>query len=140
MFKQNSILGNFLLFIGRVLISQIFIIAGFSKLLDFQHTATLMTSMGIPASEFMLVVAIIFELGGGLLLLFGLYTRLGVVLLFVFVILVTYYFHSYWDYQAAAKVTNMQHFMKNLTIVGGLFYVYVCGAGQFSLDVFRKKK
>jgi len=140
MCNSDSIFCNGLLFIARVFMSQIFIIAGVSKIMEFQHTVTLMSSMGVPLSEYLLILAIIFELGGGLLLLFGFYTQLGAVLLVLFVVLVTYYFHSFWEYAAAAKVNNIYHFTKNLSIVGGLFYVYACGAGRFSLDHMFKKK
>ncbi len=138
--SHNTVFGTILLFIGRVFISQLFIIAGFSKLVAFGQTASMMSSAGIPFAELALIIAIIFELGGGILLLFGLYTRLSTLLLFVFVIVVTYWFHSYWDYEGAAQLQNMQHFMKNLAIVGGLVYTFVCGAGRISFDhLFRKK-
>jgi len=140
MLNTNSLFSNALLFLGRIFLSQIFIIAGFSKIMEFQHTVTLMGSMGVPLSEFMLVFAIVFELGGGLLLLFGYYTQVAAILLFVFVVLVTFYFHSFWEYAAAAKINNIYHFTKNLSIVGGLCYVYACGAGRYSLDhIFRKE-
>jgi len=140
MTHRYSIFSDFLLFIGRIFVSQIFIIAGFSKLMAFGHTMAMMTTAGLPYPEIMLVLAIIFELGGGLLLLFGLFTRLSTLLLFVFVILVTYYFHSFWDYEAAAKINNVYHFTKNLSIAGGLIYVFVVGSGRFALDhLFRKK-
>jgi len=140
MFNSNSIFSNALLFVGRIFVAQIFILAGVNKILEFQQTVTLMGSMGVPLSELLLIIAIVFELGGGLLLFFGYYTQLGSVLLILFVVLVTYYFHSFWEYDAAAKVNNLYHFTKNLSIVGGLCYVYVCGAGRYSLDhMFRKK-
>lgn len=130
---------TFLLLVGRVFMSLIFIIAGVMKLIDFTHTSAMVVSMGVPMGEVALVVAIILELGGGLLLFFGWYTRLSSLLLLVFVVLVTYFFHSFWDYQGATQVGNMHHFMKNLFIFGALLYVFVHGAGKFSLDkVWRK--
>lgn len=135
---MNSVFSNIIFFLGRIFISLIFIIAGFTKIVDFQHTATMMAGMGIPTAEFLLVLAIIFELGGGLLLFFGYYTRFATVLLFVFVVFATFYFHTFWEYEGAAKIANMQHFFKNLCISGGLFYVFVHGAGQYALDELRK--
>ena len=139
MCNPSSGFSVFLLFVARVFISAIFIIAGVHKIMEYGHTLSLMSSMGVPLSEFMLILAIVFELGGGLLVFFGLFTRFGAFLLFVFVILVTYFFHSFWDYQAAAQVDHIYHFLKNLTILGGLLYVFVHGGGFFSLDrLFRK--
>ena len=141
MSHHDSIFSTFLLFVARIFMSAIFILAGLAKIMDFNQTAMLMTSMGIPLSEFALFIAIIFELGGGLLLLFGWYTRFGALLLMIFVVLATYFFHSFWDYESAEQVNNVYHFMKNLLIFGSLLYVIVHGPGRFSLDrVWRKLK
>jgi len=130
-----------LLLFARICMSAIFILAGLMKIMDFQDTVTMMNSMNVPMSQYLLILAIVFELGGGLLLLLGLYTRFAALLLMIFVVLVTYFFHSFWDYQGAMQVSNMQHFMKNLFIFGSLLYVSACGAGKLSLDcVWRKSK
>ena len=130
---------TFLLFVGRVFMAAIFVLAGLMKIMDFSSTASMMTSMSIPMAELVLVLAIVFELGGGLLLLFGWYSRFGALLLLIFVVLVTFFFHLFWDYEGAAQIANMQHFMKNLFIFGALLYVLVHGPGKFSLDnVWRK--
>jgi len=136
-----SVFSDLLLFLGRIFISQIFVIAGFSKLVDFHGALSTMTTAGVPYAEIMLVIAIVVELGGGLLLLFGWLTRLGALMLIVFVVLATYYFHSFWSFEAANKINQIYHFTKNVTIVGGLIYVLVIGSGRFGLDhLFRKKQ
>jgi len=130
---------TFLLFVGRVFMSIIFILAGVMKIVEFNQTAMLMSGMGVPLSEFALIIAIILELGGGLLLFFGLYTRFGAFLLMIFVVLVTYFFHSFWDYQGVAQINNLHHFLKNLFMFGALLYVFVQGAGKFSFDRWFRK-
>ena len=87
MFNTNSVFSNLILLVGRLSISLIFIVAGMHKIMEYHHTMALMTSMGVPFSEFLIIFAIIFELGGGVLLFFGLYTRLGSFLLFLFLLL-----------------------------------------------------
>lgn len=139
MSHHDSAFSTFLLFVGRVCMAAIFVFAGIMKIVDFSGTAAMMTSMQMPMSELVLVLAIIFELGGGLLLLFGLYTRFGAILLLIFVVVVTFFFHSFWDYEGAAQISNLQHFMKNLFIFGALLYVLVHGAGRFSLDKVSRK-
>ena len=134
MSHHDSGFSTFLLFIGRVFMSSIFILAGTVKIIDFHQTASLVTSMSVPMGQLALVIAIILELGGGLLLFFGWYTRFGALLLLIFVLLATYFFHSFWEYEGAAQVGNVYHFMKNLFIFGGLFYVLAHGPGKFSLD------
>ena len=48
--------------------------------------------------------------------------------------------HGY-PLQAAAQYGNqMQHFYKNMAILGGIFLVFACGAGRFSLDAWLRKR
>lgn len=131
---------SFLLLVGRICFSLIFIIAGIGKIMAFTSTAAMMTSKGLPYADVLLIVAIVFELGGGLLVFFGWYTRFGALLLLLFLIPVTYLFHAYWAMEGATMVNNMQHFLKNLALVGGSLYIIAVGAGSVSLDRLRCKK
>jgi len=138
---SNSHLHNTAMLLARVCLTAIFILAGYDKIMHFDSTAQMMASQGIPYSDIFLVIAIIFEFGGGLLVLLGLQARLGAFLLFLFVIPVTFVFHPFWNIEDMASMQNqMQHFYKNLTILGGMLYVMVCGAGCYSLDALLKRK
>lgn len=131
---------SFLMFIGRVFFSLIFIVAGYYKIVEFQTTAASMVSAGVPYADIVLIAAIIFELGGGILVLLGWYARFGAFLIFLFIIPVTYFFHSYWTYEGVQMVNNFHHFMKNLAMAGGALYIMSCGAGKISVDGFFRKK
>jgi len=114
---------------------------GIQKIMTYGDTLSAMTAAGIPNSKLLIILAILFELGGGVLVLLGLLTRLGAIMLIVFVILTTHFFHSFWIFQDAEKVRgNMMHFFKNLTIIGGLIYVLVHGGGRLSFDSCFKRK
>lgn len=140
MAKGYSALQNWASLIGRILLSLIFIIAGFHKIMDYSGTLAMMTQAGLPSPKTLLILAIIFELGGGLLVFFGWFTRFGAFLLFVFVIAVTISFHTFWTYEAQEAANQMQHFMKNLSILGALLYVMGFGAGGYSFDRARHHK
>lgn len=114
--------------VGRVFIAIIFIVSGFGKIMGFAGTVAF-TGTVLPFPELMVVIAIILELGGGLLLLVGYQTRLVVSALGLFLIVATLGFHL--DF--ADQAQNIQ-FMKNLAIFGGLLYVKIGGAGKYSLD------
>jgi len=137
---KYSTLQDFVLLLGRICIALIFVVAGFNKIMTFGGTAAMMASKGVQGSEFVLILAIIFELGGGLLVLFGWYARFGAILLFLFMIPVTYVFHSFWTYEGAAMVNNIHHFFKNLSIMGAMLYIMAAGAGSFSLDGMRMRQ
>lgn len=140
MMHQCSVVTSTLLLIGRVLFSLMFITAGFDKLMHFSTYAADMSGKGIEAATLVLIIAIIFELGGGLLVLLGWYTRIGAVLLFLFIIPVTYVYHNFWAMGGQEMVNNSHHFFKNLSLLGGTLYLIACGAGHISIDGFIRKK
>jgi len=119
---------------GRILLSLMFIISGWGKLTGFSGTAGYMASMGVPFPELLLPFAIAIELGGGLMLLFGWKARLAALAMFLFIIPTTLIFHNFWAADAASAQNQMIHFMKNVTIMGGMLYVMAFGAGPLSLD------
>lgn len=122
------------LFLGRLFISLIFILAGIGKLLNYDQTAQYMASKGMTMIPLFLIAAAVIELLGGLSLLLGFKTRVGATLLLLFLIPVTIIFHDFWNLQGAEQHAMLIEFMKNLAIFGGLFYVLSVGPGRWSLD------
>jgi putative oxidoreductase len=115
---------------GRVLISFIFILSGWSKIGGYAGTQGYMEAMGVPGA--LLPVVIVAELGGGLLVLAGLWTRLAAFALAGFSILAGVLFHFKPDDQM-----QMIMLMKNFAIAGGLLFLVAHGAGRFSIDARR---
>ena len=95
-----------------------------------------MTSEGVPASQFMLVGAILFLILGSLSIILGFKTRIGAGLLIVFLALATYYFHDFWTFAPDSNDFEMQmiQFMKNLGLAGAMLMLIANGAGPGSLD------
>ena len=133
---MNQSVQNFAALAGRLLIAAIFIISGFNKLGNFSGTAAFMSGAGLPAAEMLLVLTLLIEIGGGLMILFGLYTQSTALLIFFFMIPVTAVFHKPWEVIDPAQAQQqMIHFLKNLAIMGGLLCLYAFGPGRFSLGV-----
>ncbi len=139
MAKGCPVTKNFVALVGRVFIALIFLLAGIQKIVQYQAMSGMLANMGLPNANWLLILAIVFELGGGILVFFGWFARFGAVLLFVFVIAATFLFHSFWNFQGAEAVNQTHHFFKNLTILGGLLYVMAYGAGCFSFDGLRHR-
>jgi putative oxidoreductase len=119
--------GPYLILIGRVLLSIIFIQAGWSKIFGYAGTAQMMEQKaGIPGE--LLPLVILTELGGGLLVLFGLFTRWAALALAGFCVLAGWFFHNPGD------PGQMIAFMKNLTIAGGFLVLAGSGPGALALD------
>ena len=119
---------------GRILLAVLFVTAGASKLgAGYAGTQGYMAAMGVPGA--LLPLVILTELGGGLLIVLGLWTRLAAVALAGFSILAALLFHFKPDDQM-----QMILFMKNFAIAGGFLVLAAHGAGALSLDGWRARK
>lgn len=112
---------------GRVLLALMFVMAGWSKIGGYAGTQGYMEAMGVPG--FILPLVILLELGGGLAIVLGLFTRSLSVLLAGFTLMAAFIFH----YQPAEQM-QMLMFMKNVSVAGGFLALAAAGAGAFSVD------
>jgi putative oxidoreductase len=115
--------------IGRVLIAIIFIISGFGKISAPEATQGYIASVGMPVPFLAYIGAILIEFGGGILLIIGYRARLVAAIMAVFTVVAALYFHH-----AFGDQNQMVHFLKNISMAGGLLQVVAFGAGAFSLD------
>lgn len=123
--------------IGRLLLSNLFIVSGFKKLTALGGTAGYMAAMmpGLDPGliKLLLVLTILVELGGGLMILTGWQARWAAAVIFVWMIPVTYIFHAYWGVPPEQMQMQFINFHKNLAIMGGMLYVIAYGPGAYSL-------
>jgi putative oxidoreductase len=129
--KANS---DLLALVGRVLLGLIFVVAGWGKLTGFAGAVGYIASKGLPMPELLAAVAVAFELGGGLALVVGFKARWAALAIAVFMIVITPIFHNFWDAPAAQAMNQQIHFLKNVSILGGILMVMAFGPGRFSLD------
>ncbi|HET8882040.1 MAG TPA: DoxX family protein [Solimonas sp.] len=117
--------------VGRILIAALFVIAGWGKIGGYAGTQQYMASMGVPGALLPLVIAL--ELGGGIAIVLGLFTRPIALLLGGFSIVAALLFHS------ASDQMNQIMLMKDFAIAGGFLFLVANGAGRLSLDHLRRK-
>lgn len=120
--------------VGRILMALIFLVSGFGKITGFAGTAGYMASKGMPFAEVLLAGALVFELAGAIMLILGWRVHWGALLLIVFMIPATLMFHNFWAVDAAQYQNQLNHFLKNVAMTGGLLYVMAFGAGPLSMD------
>jgi putative oxidoreductase len=128
------VLQNPLAFLARALIALLFIPAGIAKIIGFMGTMGYIAAMGVPFPAVAAVIAIVVELGLGLLLLAGYQTRWSAMVLAFFTLVITLIFHPFWGIPAEMVMSQQQAFFKNIAIVGGLLGIAAFGAGAWSLD------
>jgi putative oxidoreductase len=116
-------------FIGRILMSLLFILGGWGKLMAPAATQAMLASHNLPMPEAGWVLAVVVELGGGLAILFGLLTRPVAFICAIWCVATALIGHSNFADR------NMEiHFFKNMGLTGGFLYIAVFGAGAWSLD------
>jgi len=103
---------------ARILVAQLFLLAGFSKITGYSGTQGYMEAMGVPGV--LLPLVILLEVGGGLALILGWQTRIVSLALAGFTLLAAFIFHSNF-----ADQMQMILFMKNIAITGGLLAISV---------------
>jgi putative oxidoreductase len=119
-------------FVGRILIAAIFLLSGFAKLTAPAATIAYIQTAGLPAPSLAYGIALLAELGGGILLVIGYRTRLAATGLALFALATALGFHH--DF---ADQNQFIHFFKNVAMAGGLLQVVAFGGGRLSVDARR---
>jgi putative oxidoreductase len=121
--------------LGRLLLALLFIRGGLDKLGGTTNTIANMQSHGIPYPNVLVWGAVLLELGGGLMLVLGLYARCVALAFFFYTLTLAIIFHPYWTFaDAAASRAQTAVFFGHLAIMGGMLFVVAFGAGAFSVD------
>jgi len=123
--------------VARILLALMFVLAGFSKIGGFAGTAGYIASKGIPMAQLIAVVTIAVEIGGGLAVIAGLYTRWAALALALFTLAASALFHNWWAFPADQQMVQNLMFMKNVGVAGGMLALVAFGAGGWSLDAKR---
>lgn len=118
--------------LGRILMSLLFILGGWGKLLGPVATQAMFVKQGLPMVEAAWVLAVVVELGGGLAILFGLFIRPVAVVCAIWCIATALIAHTNF----AERIQEI-NFFKNMGMAGGFLYISMFGAGAWSLDAWR---
>ena len=123
--------------LGRLCLITIFLMSALgNKIPKYEEVAGIMDSAGVPVPQVSLALAIIFLIVGSITVLVGYHARIGAVLLAVFLVLASYYFHPFWKNPDDQKM--MIDFMKNLGLLGAMLFIIANGSGAGSLDARKK--
>ena len=136
---------------GRILFCVIFIFSGASKLLDLTATAQMTEKIVIPAAlatytsqlegltgmsmPMMLAIAAgALELICGLMIALNFGARFFAILLILFVVAATFYYHDFWNQTGPEARNNVVHALKNLSLIGALCMIIGYGRGARAVE------
>ena len=138
---------NIVILVARILLSFMFIFAGFGKLADPAGTAGMIAGAGMPAATALAYLAGLFEFVAGLAVLVGFQTKLAGWAIALFCIFTGVMFHSGtvavpgWPDAALGWINTLNGIMlmKNVTLAGAYILLATYGPGLYSVDARRGK-
>jgi len=132
---------------GRIVFAVLFIYSGATKLFDVQataaavaakvvvpaviapYTAQLETATGMQLPQLLAIVSGAWEILAGLMIALNVGVRFFSVLMIIYVLLVTFYFHDFWNQAPPDNGKTLVDALKNLSLIGALFMLAGYGRG-----------
>lgn len=134
---------------GRILFAVLFIASGASKFLDLAaaadmiagkviptlpaaitpYTTQLEQAAGMELKQIMAIAVAALELIGGIAIALNFGARFFAIIMVLFVMAATFYFHDFWNLTGPDAKTQMVNALKNLSLIGGLFIIAGIGRG-----------
>src|SRR5258708_7839136 len=119
--------------LGRVLLSAIFLVAAAGHASQFndyagkvaEKTQSVIKDAPPVAGQVAMGGAIAFMILGGLSVLVGYKTRIGALLVLLFLAAASYFFHDFWNHPGDQQM--MVDFLKNTAIAGGMLFIVANG-------------
>lgn len=124
---------NFIPLLGRICFTAIFLM---SSLGHFTPTVIQFAAeSGVPYASFLVPLSGAIALIGGLSVLIGYKAKLGAWLLVLFLVPVTFTMHKFWGLSdPMTSLLQQGMFFKNISMLGGAFFIAYFGAGPYSID------
>ena len=137
---------------GRILFAVLFVYTGATKLFAVQATADyIATKVTLPpllvpylaqlesvtgmATPQMLAIGVgAFEVIAGLMIALNFLARFFAILLVIFVLMATFYFHDFWNQAPPDNARTLIDALKNLSLIGALFIIAGYGKGPRSVE------
>lgn len=123
---------KYILLLGRILFSLIFIVASFGHFSadEIQYAA----AKGVPMPSLLVPLSGIIAFVGGLSILLGYKAKWGAWLIVIFLLPVTFMMHNFWTISdPAAAASEQANFFKNISMLGAAFMITYFGSGPLSL-------
>ena len=120
--------------LARILLAALFLVSGVRSLTAVAGTTAYFARLGVPMSEVAAWVVIVIEIVGAILLIVGWRTRLAAWALAAFVVVATLLAHRFWAVDPGQYANQLNHFLKNLAVIGGLLLVVAHGPGRLAID------
>jgi putative oxidoreductase len=112
---------NTVLLLGRVILGGFFLYSGINHFIGFGMMTQYAKMKGVPFPAFAQGLTGVMLLLGGLSVVFGLYPVVGIGLLVVFLIPVSFVMHNFWKIgDPQLRMADRINFLKNIALAGAM--------------------
>lgn len=106
--------------LGRLLFGGYFLYSAFSHFTHVGVISQYVAAKGVPLAALAVIGTGVLLAVGGLTMLLGVYTRIGIAALVLFLVPVTLIMHAFWAVDGPARMAEMANFTKNIGLLGGV--------------------
>jgi len=117
---MNNGNSNGLIMGARILLALYFLLPGIAKFATPDQQLELMAHHGLPYAAVLLMIAGLANVGGALLLLFNRYVKLTSLGFVLYILVINFFLHDFWNFEGIEAAHETQNFFKNLGILAGL--------------------
>jgi putative oxidoreductase len=112
---------NIAFLVGRIIFGGYWLMASFNHFKNLNYMSEYAKARGTPFPKLAVAGTGVILLLGGLSMLLGVYPVIGIVLLIIFLLGVSFQMHSFWKMDdAQMKQIDMINFTKNMALIGAL--------------------
>jgi putative oxidoreductase len=113
--------GEILWIAGRFLLGGLYVAGGIRHFFIMSDLTEMIRARGVPYPKFVLIAGSVFQLACGLLLVFGIETRLAAAGLIIFTVAASLMLLNFWSLQPGPEREGLMNaFMTNIALIGGL--------------------
>lgn len=116
-------LAAILILVGRLIFGGFFLIAGVRNFRGFAERKNAVTNYGWKMPTALTAIGFAMQVLGGLALILGVWTGLGVLMLVVFLVAATALFHNLFLFAGTERDPHLYFTLVNITLAGGLLLV-----------------
>ena len=119
---------DIVLLIARILIAAMFIPSGINHLTKADAMTGYAQFKKVSAPKQSVQLSGLIMVLGGLSVILGVYADLGAIVLAALLVAMAVKMHDFWTADAASKQTEMIGFLKNISMAGGMLFIFAIAA------------
>lgn len=121
--------------LGRLLLGALFLYNGYNHFVDFEGRKGYAEYKGAPAPAFATIASGVVLVLGSLGIMAGVYPVIAAGALATFLVVATPMFHDFWNAGEEEAANELNHFLKNVGLLGGVLFVLASGSQAWGYAV-----